>query len=520
MSLSNRRAGFAFAVTAFALFASIVATPSFVWALDIQRCVSSDNHLYVILTTDSFHTRVSSVALTNASANACCEITSTGDVLTALAAGTGMPLPNRMRTTVISGLPSNFITCGMNFSATAAGGQGQLTLPGGATVSANGGFSSVTVVPVTSSDVAVPAAVDVPMVTRTFPGCTITGQTMVFPSSPGVVTSDVTLGEQANQTVTYDDTEGSTVGNRAPGNNVPPTQGSPDGFQLQGDCSNPATCQTIIFIATQDGNPAAGAAAAGFETSSSEITQGTECANSNVAFNTKTPTATATQTATATATATETATSTATQTLTSTNTPVPTPTASSTGTITQTPTITSTPTPGICPATPRTGCSVPNGFKRRLRISDKRDVLTWRWRSTGTIPLADFGDPVNTSSYSLCIYTGPTQQFTTELHAPADGNCGNGGKPCWKARNGKGFRYRDPLKVNDGLSRIVLRVKPQALADLVLRARGPNVPIPPLPLNLPVLAQLIRSDGPQCWESNYSAPALRNTTTVYKDKND
>ena len=70
------------------------------------------------------------------------------------------------------------------------------------------------------------------------------------------------------------------------------------------------------------------------------------------------------------------------------------------------------------------------------------------------------------------------------------------------------------------MTRVVLRTKPEALADLVLRARGPNVPIPPLPLNLPVLAQLIKSDGPECWESNYSTPALRNTMEVYKDKND
>jgi hypothetical protein len=520
MTLSSRWASLASACVVLVAVALSALTPKPLWALDIQRCVSSDNHLYVILTTTSDHTRVSSVALTNASANACCEAPSAGAVLTALSAGSGTLLPNRMRTTVVTGLPNNSISCGVNFSAGAAGGQGQLTLPGGATVSANGGFSSVTVVPVATADGAVPSAVDVPLASRSFTGCSVSGETMVFPSSAGVVTSDVTLGEQANQTVTFDDTEGSTIGNRAPGNNVPPTQASPDGFELEGDCSNPATCQTIVFIATQDGNPAAGAAAAGFQIDASEITESTECAANGVSFNTKTPTATATRTATPTATSTDTATSTATATATATNTTVPSATASQTGTITQTPTITATPTPGICSLTPKMGCATPAGFKRRLRISDKRDVITWRWRSSATIPLVQFGDPVTTTSYSLCIYTGPTQQFLLELHAPADGNCGNGGKPCWKARSNKGFRYRDPLKVNDGLTRIALRTKPQALADLVLRARGPNVPIPPLPLTLPVLAQLIKSDGPECWESTYSAPALRNTAEVYKDKND
>jgi hypothetical protein len=478
--------------------------PRPVLALSVERCVSQDNHLYVILRTTSDRTQVTSVALTNGSANACCESPIGGAVLTALAAGSGTLLPNRMRTTVISGLPSNAVTCGGNFSAGAAGGQGQLTLPGGATVSANGAFSSETVVPVTTADVAVPAAFDVGTISRTVNGCMISGETMAFPSTAGVHTpSDVTLGEQASQTATYDDTEGSTIGNRAPGNNVPPTQASPDGFLLEGDCTNPATCEVIVFIATQNGNIAAGVASAGFTTDASEITESTECAANNILFNTptRTPTATATNTP-----------------------PPPTPTASDTvtltPTITPTPTITATPTPGICSLTPRAGCSVPAGFKRRLRISAKKDVITWRWRSNGNIPLADFGDPLTTSAYSLCLYSGAVPTFLTELHAPADGACGNGGKPCWKARSNKGFRYRDPLKANHGIARIALRTKPEALADLVFRARGPNVPVPPLPLTEPVLAQLVRSDGPQCWESSYSAPALRNTADVYKDKND
>src|SRR5262249_42178933 len=61
--------------------------------------------------------------------------------------------------------------------------------------------------------------------------------------------------------------------NRAPGNNVPPTQGSPDGFLLEGDCTNPATCEVIVFIATQDGNIAAGAAGAGIANRSPQKTQ-------------------------------------------------------------------------------------------------------------------------------------------------------------------------------------------------------------------------------------------------------
>jgi len=147
-----------------------------------------------------------------------------------------------------------------------------------------------------------------------------------------------------------------------------------------------------------------------------------------------------------------------------------------------------------------------------------KQLVTWRFRSTGSIPLADFDDPVHTTSYSLCVYAGASPTLLFELHAPADGSCA--GKPCWKARSTKGFRYRDHSRTNSGLSRIVLRTQPDVLADLVLRARGPNVPLPGQPIAEPVVVQLVKSTGPECWQGNYSSPSIKNDGNTYKDKND
>ena len=236
------------------------------------------------------------------------------------------------------------------------------------------------------------------------------------------------------------------------------------------------------------------------------------------------PTATATDTATATATATATPpTVTATSTATPVNTPTATGTATATGTGTATATATVTQTPtatrtGICALTPVGACQTPVGFHRRLRISQKKEITTWRWRTTNSIGLTDFGDPVHTTSYSLCIYAGPSATLVQELHAPAGGTCL--GKPCWKQHDSKRFRYRDHSGSNDGLTHINLRAGPAELADIALRARGVNVPIPPLPLAEPVVAQLVKSNGPECWQSNYSPPPLKNNTGVFLDKND
>jgi hypothetical protein len=44
--------------------------------------------------------------------------------------------------------------------------------------------------------------------------------------------------------------------------------------------------------------------------------------------------------------------------------------------------------------------------------------------------------------------------------------------------------------------------------------------MPTLPLTEPVVAQLVKSDGPECWEDTYSAPAKKSTNRQFKDKND
>jgi hypothetical protein len=66
-----------------------------------------------------------------------------------------------------------------------------------------------------------------------------------------------------------------------------------------------------------------------------------------------------------------------------------------------------------------------------------------------------------------------------------------------------------------------MRANPSmARGHIVAVGRGVNLAIPDLPLEAPVIAQLIKSDGPECWESVYSAPAIKNTTKLFKDKND
>ncbi|MBI4515623.1 MAG: hypothetical protein HY699_07385 [Deltaproteobacteria bacterium] len=323
------------------------------WALTVEHCLSSDNHIYIIIKTGSGNigTQVTSVAVTAGNANTCTEAPASGAVLTALAAGQGALLPNRMRTTVLDGFLSNTISCAVNFNASAGGGKGVLTLPGGTrTVSADPGSSTETLVSVATADANVPAAVDVASVSRAISGCSVSGTTMVFPSPAGaVVQSNVTTGEVSGQNTTFDDTEGTHVGNMDPGG-VGTKQTTPDGFLLRGNCgSNPATCSVIVFVATQNGAANYGASATGFTVDPNLNVTSTEQAAQNENFNTPTPTITPTVTPTNTPTNTPTITPTATPTNTPTETPTATPTRTPTNTPTQTPTFTPTNTPTETP---------------------------------------------------------------------------------------------------------------------------------------------------------------------------
>jgi hypothetical protein len=134
------------------------------------------------------------------------------------------------------------------------------------------------------------------------------------------------------------------------------------------------------------------------------------------------------------------------------------------------------------------------------------------------VELADFGDPVNTTDYALCVYTGNPQTLAIEYVAPAGGQCGK--RPCWKAKT-KSLKYKNKLATGYGLKKLILRAKAGAIADLKAIARAPGLILPSMPFpEEKVTVQLVKSDGPKCWQSVMSAPFKKNDANRFKDKSD
>jgi hypothetical protein len=194
---------------------------------------------------------------------------------------------------------------------------------------------------------------------------------------------------------------------------------------------------------------------------------------------------------------------------------------------TTTPTPTAIPTP-VCGTSPEAGCRTPAIAQKALlslkdKTPDDKDLLGWKWLKGAVTAKAEFGDPVTTDTYELCVYDA-TPSLIMHATAPAGGTCNVlKPKPCW-ASTKTGFKYNDKDLTPIGVQQILLK---EGLVDgaakIIVKGKGPNLDMPALfPLLQPVTVQLKNSSG-MCWEATYSAPASKNTAGPpgeFKDKAD
>ena len=159
------------------------------------------------------------------------------------------------------------------------------------------------------------------------------------------------------------------------------------------------------------------------------------------------------------------------------------------------------------------------GGKALLVLKDNadnaKDFLLWKWLKGAATDAAEFGNPVNTDTYELCLYAGTAS--VSSATAPVDSSCD--GTTCWK-QTGSGFKYRDPQRSPDGLQTILLKAGADGKAKIVVRGKG--VAMPDLDaLASPLTVQLRRNGSSVCWGATYSfPPAIRNDAAQFKDKAD
>lgn len=164
----------------------------------------------------------------------------------------------------------------------------------------------------------------------------------------------------------------------------------------------------------------------------------------------------------------------------------------------------------LCGAVPSAGCRDTALLGAQLAITntspDKKDQLQFKWSKGDATTLAEFGDPLTSASYVLCVYDASADpQPLLAAAAPAGGTC-KSGKPCWKIA-GTGFKYNDGLYTPDGLQSVQLK---EGLVDgkskIQVKGRGANLAAPVLPLTVPITVQLHNTDTAVCWEAVFTTP--------------
>ncbi len=168
--------------------------------------------------------------------------------------------------------------------------------------------------------------------------------------------------------------------------------------------------------------------------------------------------------------------------------------------------------PGLCrvPTTAR---------KAQLQINDKpldsKDGLGWKWTKGAATTAGDFGDPIGSHAYALCVYDdfGGTPSLLLSAAIPPGGTCGT--QPCWKGlgspAGASGFKYKDNAGTAGGVTGILLKPGIAGKAKVTLKGKGANLVLPgenahaALPLATPVAARVqLRAANGECWEAVYA----------------
>jgi len=182
-----------------------------------------------------------------------------------------------------------------------------------------------------------------------------------------------------------------------------------------------------------------------------------------------------------------------------------------------------------CSAEPLADCRLPT-LPQHAPIAlahAASDSAVWRWRSGQATSAADLGDPRSSTDYAFCLHaeSAGVWQPLLQLVVPAASTCGRGARPCWrgagKPAGSAGYVFRDPTLLNGGVAEVHLKPGADGRASIQLRARGPGIGLPALPLAPydQVVAQLRSGDG-SCWSAAYATPALTNSARRFVDDND
>jgi len=170
------------------------------------------------------------------------------------------------------------------------------------------------------------------------------------------------------------------------------------------------------------------------------------------------------------------------------------------------------PAPSACRAPTVAGKSK---FQLKHLAPGEKDKLVWVWGKGEATVKAEFGAPMVSDSYDLCLYEDGVlvQSFT----APASGFCQ--GKPCWKETS-KGYSYKDKGLTPHGLSSVKLNEGVDGKAKVSVKGKGVNLGLSSLDALDGVLDVQLQQAGGPCWGARYTPPFKSSSAEMLKAVSD
>jgi len=168
-----------------------------------------------------------------------------------------------------------------------------------------------------------------------------------------------------------------------------------------------------------------------------------------------------------------------------------------------------------CAAAPLSGCksSLKSGLQLKVDAADhSKDQIKWKWLKGDATTLGEFGNPTTTATYALCVYHNAGTLFGSYVVAPD--------AVLWEASGTKGFKYKDSLGSQGGVTQVKLSSGEAGSAKVQVKGKGLNLPDLPLSATvptLPITVQLVNDDG-TCWSSTFTSPPLKQDDSSFKAK--
>ena len=159
------------------------------------------------------------------------------------------------------------------------------------------------------------------------------------------------------------------------------------------------------------------------------------------------------------------------------------------------------------------GCVIPDCLeapmtKAKVKLKQgnvvAKDLVSIKWKG-GAVAKADLPNPLG-STLDVCIYDGDGSVL---ISSEAPDACGSGS--CW-VENTNTYKYFDETGQPDGIKKVTLKTAKSS--RVVVKGRGENLALPPLPVSVPVDVLIFGEEPGRCFAATFNSLRKNDATQI------